>query len=372
MTTDNVNALAPLAAVLVVDDEKDNLDALKRLLRQHFAVTTTTSPLEALKLLTKEKFEVLVSDQRMPEMTGVELLEKAKTICPETIRILLTGYTDIDSVIGAINRGNIYRYVAKPWDPEDLRLTLRQASEAYRLRREITQKNEQLKRNLVALEAVDRAKARFFSLISHELKTPLTVLNSFIGLLDSSRAELNQDLVKAVDKLTTASGRFSEVIHEVIEFVKLEAEPHWDLLPVPLLDSVLRSKADVKTAADKRKITVTVKPLAQPQVRAIKGPLHEAVKRLMSDAVAKAPEGSEVKVMVAAGPNAGELTIERQGPPVEAGAFEPLEVTGNLFHHHKDLGLNLAMARLILDRLEATTVLSNEKAATLKIQFPLA
>ncbi len=379
MSQDHKSKLTPtapsappaLVRVLVVDDEKDNLDALNRLLRLHFNVTTTTSPLEAMKLLTKEKFEVLVSDQRMPEMTGVELLEKAKLICPETMRILLTGYTDIDSVIGAINRGNIYRYVAKPWDPEDLKLTLRQASDAFRMRRELTEKNEQLKRNLVALESVDRAKARFFSLISHELKTPLTVLNSFIGLLDLSRSELKPDMVKAVEKLNQASSRFSEVIHEVLSFVKLEAEPQWDLSPVALLEEVLHAKSEIKTDTEKRKITFSVKPVAHPQILSAKEPLRDALRRLFADAIAKAPDGSEVKITITANGN-GCVVIERSGPAIEAGAFEPLEVSGNLFHHHKDLGLNLAMARLILERLSATTTISNINAATLKINFPLA
>ncbi|MFM8314103.1 MAG: response regulator, partial [Deltaproteobacteria bacterium] len=123
-----------LDPILLVDDEKDNLQALQRLLRGLFQVTLTTSPLEALKLISTQKFHVIVSDQRMPDMTGVELLEKAKKLCPQATRVLLTGYTDIESVIDAINRGHIYRYIAKPWDPEDLKLTLKQANEAYRLR----------------------------------------------------------------------------------------------------------------------------------------------------------------------------------------------------------------------------------------------
>src|SRR5712671_1325182 len=94
--------------ILIVDDEKDNLDALKRLLRNQYAVTAMTSPFEALKKVQQEEFHIILSDQRMPEMSGVELLEKIKNVSPTSVRILLTGYTDVDSVIGAINRGNIY------------------------------------------------------------------------------------------------------------------------------------------------------------------------------------------------------------------------------------------------------------------------
>ncbi len=89
--------------ILIIDDEKDNLEALKRLLRSDFEITTCQSPFEAIKILQSKSFNVIVSDQRMAEMTGVELLEKAKTLRPLSTRVLLTGYTDIDSVIGCEN-----------------------------------------------------------------------------------------------------------------------------------------------------------------------------------------------------------------------------------------------------------------------------
>ena len=128
--------------ILIVDDERDNLEALKRLLRNDYDITVSESAFEALKLVQKNDYHVIISDQRMPELSGVELLEKVKGICPDTTRILLTGFTDIEAVIDAINRGNVYRYVAKPWDPEDLRITLRQANEACMLRREVKQKKK--------------------------------------------------------------------------------------------------------------------------------------------------------------------------------------------------------------------------------------
>src|SRR4051794_10330137 len=166
----------------------------------------------------------------MPEMNGVELLEKVKNVAPSTTRILLTGYTDIESVIGAINRGNIYRYIAKPWDPEDLKLTLRQADEAFALRREIEKKNEalhesngELKKALDSLRVLDRAKARFLSLISHELNTPLTILNSYAGLLFDRKSSLPGELQKAVNAVSDASLRFSQIISEVLTYVGLES-----------------------------------------------------------------------------------------------------------------------------------------------------
>src|SRR5699024_806867 len=105
--------------ILVVDDEADNVDALERLFRRKYNVLKATSGRQALELLADQKVSLIVTDQRMPNMTGVEFLAESMKSHPETIRILLTGYTDIESVISAVNSGQIYRYLTKPWDPVD-------------------------------------------------------------------------------------------------------------------------------------------------------------------------------------------------------------------------------------------------------------
>src|SRR5690606_19796812 len=110
----------------------------------------------------------------MPEMTGVEFLEKSMKSHPNCIRILLTGYTDLDSVIAAINSGQVYRYITKPWDTRDLQITVDQAVEKFELESELKVKNEKLEKALTELKTLDQAKSQFMILINHELKTPLT------------------------------------------------------------------------------------------------------------------------------------------------------------------------------------------------------
>src|SRR4029077_2958153 len=94
---------------------------------------TANSGAEALEVLRKHPIHVIMSDQRMPEMTGVELLRRARGECPEAIRIVFTGYADIKSVIDAINQGQIYRYLTKPWDPDELCAMLHEACGQYDL-----------------------------------------------------------------------------------------------------------------------------------------------------------------------------------------------------------------------------------------------
>ncbi|PKO90039.1 MAG: diguanylate phosphodiesterase [Betaproteobacteria bacterium HGW-Betaproteobacteria-12] len=127
----------PGQTLLLVDDEPNILNALTRLLRREgYQILTATSPLEAFDLLAKHHVQVILSDQRMPEMSGTEFFSRVRQLYPATIRIVLTGYTDLDSVTGAINRGAIYKFLTKPWDDDQLR---EQVREAFRLAKETRQ-----------------------------------------------------------------------------------------------------------------------------------------------------------------------------------------------------------------------------------------
>ena len=117
--------------ILIVDDEPANLRTLARLFRQDYEVLTAAFGKEALDLLGQHDVALLITDQRMPGMTGIELLKSTVPLRPRMVRIILTGYTDVDALVEAINCGQVYRYVAKPWNNEDLRLTVKRALEHY-------------------------------------------------------------------------------------------------------------------------------------------------------------------------------------------------------------------------------------------------
>ncbi|MCB9573496.1 MAG: sigma-54-dependent Fis family transcriptional regulator [Kofleriaceae bacterium] len=122
--------------ILVVDDEQDNLDAFRFNFRKTFDLLTATSGPEALSLLADHDVGVIITDQRMPRMTGVELLTEAKQVRPEAVGIILTAFTDVDVLIEAINLGQVYRYITKPWDAKEMRGVLQYALERFHLQRE--------------------------------------------------------------------------------------------------------------------------------------------------------------------------------------------------------------------------------------------
>ncbi|WP_291914779.1 response regulator [Chitinophaga sp. CB10] len=127
---------APHITILYIDDEVHNLNAFKASFRRLYNVFTATSAEEAEKLLQEHEFHIIISDQRMPKMTGIEFFESILERYPEPIRMLLTGYADINAVVDAINKGQVYKYFSKPWNEEELKHNIEKAYEVYSLRKE--------------------------------------------------------------------------------------------------------------------------------------------------------------------------------------------------------------------------------------------
>jgi response regulator RpfG family c-di-GMP phosphodiesterase len=188
------------ASLLLVDDEPGILSALRRLLRPAgYRIQTAESGRAGLEILERDAVDLVISDMRMPEMDGAAFLERVRAQWPETTRILLTGYSDVTSTIDAINRGEIFRYIAKPWDDNDLRLIVRDALERRRLQNEnarllaLTQaQNEELKDLNSGLE--DKVRQRtaeieqinsFLNLANDKLKQNFLVsIKMFSGLME--------------------------------------------------------------------------------------------------------------------------------------------------------------------------------------------
>jgi response regulator RpfG family c-di-GMP phosphodiesterase len=118
----------PKPTLLFVDDEERILRSLRMLFAANYRVLVTTNGREALEILRREKVHALISDQRMPVMAGVDLLRQAREIAPNTMRLLLTGYSDIEAIIGSINDGEVFRYISKPWNADEIRSIVGEAA----------------------------------------------------------------------------------------------------------------------------------------------------------------------------------------------------------------------------------------------------
>ncbi|TAK27318.1 MAG: response regulator [Myxococcaceae bacterium] len=121
----------PRHCLLVVDDEPNICEAVRDLLRLDFRVLTAHSADEGTRVMTEHEVHIVMTDQRMPQVTGVQLLESVRSRFPQAVRMLFTGYSDSDSIIAAVNRGHIFGFLRKPWEPEELESAVREAADEY-------------------------------------------------------------------------------------------------------------------------------------------------------------------------------------------------------------------------------------------------
>jgi two-component system, NtrC family, response regulator HupR/HoxA len=198
------------ATILVVDDEPRVLDALEAVLAADFRVLRAEGGEQALRLLPGADVAVIITDYRMPHMTGVELLRRSQDLAPDAVRIVLTAYTDVDSLMDAINTGRIYHFVPKPWDPNELLIIVRRAAERYTLARDNARLRDELELSVNALRR-EAAERRVPSLAFESLIGAPTGLRKAVDL---ARKVLDTDTtVLLLGETGTGKELFARLIH---------------------------------------------------------------------------------------------------------------------------------------------------------------
>lgn len=184
-TSNHADEQKPIPSViLLVDDEASILSSLKRVLRpKGYTLITAESGAEGLRLLEENAVDLIISDMRMPEMTGAQFLGKAKERYPEVTRILLTGYSEISSTISAINEGGIYHYLQKPWDEQDILLTVQRALEQQHLRKEAARLNEVVRKQNEEL-------LTFNARLEKQVEARTEEIRQTVMFLENSQAEI--------------------------------------------------------------------------------------------------------------------------------------------------------------------------------------
>lgn len=197
--------------VLYIDDEDNNLSSFKASLRKDFKVWTAIDGVEGLKMAEERDFEVVIADQRMPGMTGVEFFEKLVKIKPDPIRILLTGYSDIASVIDAINKGEVYRFIDKPWNIEQIKNAIINAADIFYTRQELKEKNEKLRK-------ANSEMNQFVYSLSHDLRGPLM---SISGVSKLAKMEISDPVaLEYFDMIDSATVKLDDFIYKMLDFYR--------------------------------------------------------------------------------------------------------------------------------------------------------
>jgi two-component system response regulator HupR/HoxA len=202
--------LEETATVLVVDDEPRVLDALEAVLAAEFRVLRAEGGEQALRLLPGADVAVIVTDYRMPGMTGVEMLRRSQDVAPDAVRIVLTAYTDVDSLMDAINTGRIYHFVPKPWDPNELLIIVRRAAERYTLARDNARLRDELELAVNALRR-EAAESRVQSLAFEGL---IGAASGLRKVVDLARKVLDTDTtVLLLGETGTGKELFARLVH---------------------------------------------------------------------------------------------------------------------------------------------------------------
>lgn len=362
--------------ILCVDDENDNLEALERIFRKKYNILKAISGKQALEIIQQQGDEIslILTDQRMPEMTGIEVLEKIIERYPEMIRILITGFTDLESVIQAINKGQIYQYITKPWDPVELSNTVDRAVERFTVGKELAVRTKQLEVAYNELKTLDDAKSKFMILINHELKTPLTSIINFLSLLNES--PLSEDQKLYVDRTIKSSNKLKQIIEDVLILVRAELNQlHLD--PQAIILSSIENLVNAENQALKTKKNLVLAETIDPlEFKADKRLFEQILNRILNNALKFSTESSTVEVKGSKIGNFYEFKIINRGENIAEPAlkkiFQPFFMDENIMNHSVGLGLGLSICDKLLKMHGTSLNIRNvENGVQVAFYFPL-
>ena len=244
-------------SLLFVDDEEDIINALNDTFADDYNIFKTTNPKEALKIIKKEEIALIISDQRMPEMTGSELLAEINDVKPETIRILLTGYADINAAVDAINKGAIHKYVDKPWDDEALEEMVASLVEVY----------EDSKEKLSLLSNVEDiiSNESSFRAILNSIKEAACAMNEDGSILYANSNALN--ILGYSNAEETASKKIFKFESDDLDEFKKEFEKN----------KKVKAKIITAIAKDNSDVDVLLKPIFEEEDKKMVGVIFQGI-----------------------------------------------------------------------------------------------
>jgi signal transduction histidine kinase len=358
--------MAPRHTLLVVDDEPDVVQSVQDLLRRQFRVLGATRADEGLRLLREQEVHVVMSDQRMPGTSGVEFLARVRAEQPDVVRLLFTGYADLKAVIDAINEGHVYRYITKPWDPEELQAVLRQAGEQYdllaerkRLLADLQARNQELQQANAELKESNALKEAFIRVASHELRTPLTIL---MGLPEMAlrMPGLPPTAADWFRRTLAAAQRLHRLVEQLLQMLRAgRFERPLLRRPTDLAALVREAADDVRPFAEQRRLELVldlVPGLGTAEVDESK--VRDSLNHLLLNAIKFTPDGGRIEVSARRTPAGdAELRVRDNGVGIDAAnmahLFEPFFTERDVSKHssgqfeflRRGLGLGLSVVR---------------------------
>jgi len=373
--------------ILYVDDDAANLLVLKATCAKEFNVITAESGAEALEILKDHEVAVLLVDQRMPGMSGVELFEATKDLYPDAVRILITAYSDLTDAIAAINRGKIRRYIRKPWEPDELKAVLREGVEVYQTRRKITQ----LETRLIETERT-YALGVVAAGVAHEMRNPLAAIVMGLDLAQMRLGKLEQELQPGVgvqpDNIEAIAGarrqlddiaKATEQVSEITKGMELSHRRRDEEETADLGDIVDLTLTFVRAAVLKRaQLELDLKPV--PRVDGSPTRLGQVMTNLLVNAMQAMPDRprTENRITVTLGVDADDSRVRLRVQ--DNGGGIPADVAGQIFDPffttkaQGGTGLGLAITKRIIEESGGTIDVDSTEGigTTFTVVLPIA
>jgi len=365
-------------SLLVVDDEPGVVESVYELFRIDYDVSKALCAEDALHIMEDRDIHVLMADQRMPGVSGVELLKLAKEGHPDTVRLLFTGYADIHVVVEAINEGSVFRYIVKPWDTDEIKATVRQAAEHYDLvaeRKELVEK----------LQTANELKKNFIAIASHELNTPTFIVAGMAKLASKMAKSDAHEAAACLEAINYASGRLEAIVTKMLRLVSLEnftlAAP---LERVSIGEMIEELKKELGPFLDVRHIALDVQADPALELNVNRDLMEDVLEILVSNAIRFSPDGSTITITAHAQDGWVKLRVVDTGMGISQEdlphVFEPFFTSKDILHHHsgtyeygsRGIGLGLTVARKFVDIHRGTIRIdsSKDRGTTVTVMLP--
>ena len=371
--------------VLYIDDEHNNLIVFENAFFTQYNIFTALSGEEGLKILGKEEIHLVITDQKMPGMTGVEFLETIKPLYPDIITMIITAYSDIDFIIPAINKCGVYSYILKPWDVRELNYTLENALTKYQLQHDnktllenLRMANEQLEDKIKArtkelqvkndeLAKINAIKDKLFTIISHDLRQPILSFGVFLETLKVVKEELTPE------KFQTITNSIESHLWQVKDL--MDNLLHWSMLQMEGKE-MARSNFDMTATVDKnislyrsiavqKQIEINFEKAADKVLAVGDVDMSEVVLRnLLSNAIKFTNSGGNIKCSVGNVNGDVIVTIRDSGIGISKEVMSKFFVIGEQVStrgtaNEKGIGLGLKLCKEFIEkqggRLEVTS-----------------
>ncbi len=382
--------------LLIIDDEEEILKALNRQFRRQYTVYMARSAEEGHRIITEMPVDVIISDQRMPGMTGAEFFKLVQSDFPDAIRLLLTGYADIEAVIAAINDGNVFRYITKPWDPVELETIVAQAFERYelivqnrellqelqeanaRLEHRVAERTAELEDANERLRQLNELKNEFMGIAAHDMRTPLTVIKGIASMLIARQnipAEMREEYMQMIlESVQDMINLLTDLLSiSEIESGKLTLHPQEVDLEA-YIDRVAQLNRPLAENKDIRIVTDLAPDL--PRLRFDPERVQQVFNNLLSNAFKFSNPGTTVTIRAVTRGDTIEFSVIDQGQGIPAGEVGPIfeafqRSSTRATAGESSTGLGLAICKRIVELAGGEIAVESELGEGSRFYFTL-